>query len=69
MKRSIKKTSIKDIAREADVSISTVSHVINKTRYVSPALMKKVNDTMIELNYRLNLVAASLRRKKTGTRR
>jgi DNA-binding LacI/PurR family transcriptional regulator len=51
----------------AGVSLATVSHVVNKTRYVSPALIKKVNDAMIGLDYLPNLVAASLRRKKTGT--
>ncbi|MCG8508075.1 MAG: LacI family DNA-binding transcriptional regulator, partial [Rhodospirillales bacterium] len=28
--------SIKDVARVAGVSVSTVSHVINKTRFVAP---------------------------------
>lgn len=47
--------------------MATVSHVINKTRYVSPTLIKKVNDAMIELDYLPNMIAASLRRKKTKT--
>lgn len=33
--------TIKDVAKQAGVSIATVSHVINKTRYVSPELVKK----------------------------
>ena len=34
--------SIKDVGRAAGVSISTVSHVLNRTRYVSPALRTRV---------------------------
>ncbi|MBS3787519.1 LacI family DNA-binding transcriptional regulator, partial [Candidatus Bipolaricaulota bacterium] len=30
--------TMKDVAKLADVSITTVSHVINDTRYVSPEL-------------------------------
>ena len=37
-----KKVSIKDIAAIAGVSIATVSHVVNKTRYVSPELVERV---------------------------
>ena len=35
------KITIKQIAEMAGVSIATVSHVINRTRYVSPELEKK----------------------------
>ncbi|MDV2686944.1 LacI family DNA-binding transcriptional regulator, partial [Alkalihalophilus lindianensis] len=41
----------KQIAEEAGVSIATVSHVINKTRYVSPELSKKVEQAMEKLGY------------------
>ena len=34
--------TIKDVARIAGVSVSTVSHVVNGTRYVSPEKVKKV---------------------------
>lgn len=44
-------STVKDIASKANVSIATVSHVINKTRYVSPELKKSVEDAMYELNY------------------
>lgn len=43
--------TIKQIAEEAGVSIATVSHVINKTRYVSPELSKKVEQAMEKLGY------------------
>lgn len=50
-KRGIDVSTIKDIASKANVSIATVSHVINKTRYVSPELEKLVSNAMYELNY------------------
>ena len=37
--------TIKEIAAKAGVSIATVSHVINHTRYVSPELVDKIEDT------------------------
>ena len=40
--------SIKDIAKMAGVSTATVSHVINKTRYVSPELVQKVEEAIKE---------------------
>ena len=38
--------TIKDVAEKAGVSTSTVSHVINGTRYVSPELKEKVEKAM-----------------------
>lgn len=57
--------TIKDVALQAGVSVSTVSHVINKTRFVSEALSERVMVTMRELNYQPNEVARSLRTKRT----
>ena len=34
--------TIKDVARIAGVSVSTVSHVVNGTRYVSPEKVRRV---------------------------
>ena len=45
------KITIKQIAEMAGVSIATVSHVINRTRYVSPELEKKVARIMRETGY------------------
>ncbi|MDR2110642.1 MAG: LacI family DNA-binding transcriptional regulator, partial [Spirochaetaceae bacterium] len=42
------KVTIKDIAEQAGVSIATVSHVINATRYVSPELVEKVERVIKE---------------------
>ena len=35
-------TSIKDVARLAGVSVTTVSHVLNKTRAVNPGTQARV---------------------------
>lgn len=43
--------TIKDIASLSGVSVATVSHIINKTRYVSPELVQKVTAIMEETGY------------------
>lgn len=43
--------TMKDVARRAGVSTSTVSHVINKDRFVSEAITAKVEAAIKELNY------------------
>ncbi len=60
-------TTIRDVARLAGVSIATVSHVINETRYVSDELVCRVNKAMEELDYSPNLLASSLRGGETKT--
>ncbi len=59
--------TMEDVAEKANVSTSTVSHVINNTRYVSPKLRKKVERAMEELNYSPHAAARSLRAQKTHT--
>jgi len=58
---------MRDVAKRASVSTSTVSHVINSTRFVTPDLAERVRGTMAELGYQPNAVARSLRRKETLT--
>jgi len=53
--------SIKDVAKLAQVSTSTVSHVINQTRNVNPDTKTKVLDAINKLNYSINPVARNLR--------
>lgn len=48
-------TTIKDIAEQAGTSIATVSHVINKTRYVSPELAQKINDIIDKSDYKVKI--------------
>jgi LacI family transcriptional regulator len=57
--------SIKDVSRAAGVSISTVSHVLNGTRFVSPALQERVRAAVVELDYRQNGLARSLRTRQS----
>ncbi len=58
--------SIKDVAREAGVAISTVSKVLNNYPNVSEKTRKKVMDVVEELGFVPNAVAASLSSKKMG---
>ena len=59
--------SLKDVAREAGVSVCTVSRVINNTyrHKVSDATRKRVYDAMKKLNYEPNLNARGLVKKRT----
>ena len=59
--------TIHDVAERAGVSATTVSHVINQTRRVSPELRQRVLDALDALGYQPNALARSLRRKQTFT--
>lgn len=58
--------TISDIAKEAGVSISTVSRVMNNTKAVSDELREKVYKVIEKNNYVPNVHAQSLTTKKTG---
>jgi LacI family transcriptional regulator len=58
---------MKDVARLAGVSTSTVSHVINKDRFVSEAITAKVEAAIKELNYAPSALARSLKLNQTHT--
>lgn len=55
--------TIKDVAREAGVSISTVSRVINDMPGISEATTLRVKEIMRRLEYAPNSRAAGLARK------
>jgi len=57
--------TIKDVAKKANVSISTVSRVINDSKPVSDEIKKRVFDVIEELGYKPNPVARSLVMKKS----
>jgi LacI family transcriptional regulator len=58
--------TIKDVAKKANVSISTVSRVINKSKPVSEDIRERVEEVIKELNYEPNQIARSLVMKKTN---
>lgn len=59
--------TIKDVAKLAGVSTTTVSHVINKTRFVAEATQERVNQAVKDLNYAPSAVARSLKCNSTRT--
>jgi LacI family transcriptional regulator len=58
--------SIRDVAREAGVAISTVSKVLNHYPNVREETKEKVNAAIAELGFVPNTIAAALSSKKTG---
>ncbi|AOM82146.1 catabolite control protein A [Salisediminibacterium beveridgei] len=59
--------TIYDVAREAGVSMATVSRVVNGNPNVKPTTRKRVNEAIERLGYRPNAVARGLASKKTTT--
>ncbi|MCM0650961.1 LacI family transcriptional regulator [Clostridium swellfunianum] len=59
--------SIKDVAKEAGVSIATVSRVLNDVDVVNEETKKKVQEAIKKLGYRPNIVARSLKTQKSRT--
>lgn len=57
--------TIADVAKEAGVSVATVSRVLNKNGPVSPAALEKVNLAIRKLNYQPNVWGRRLRRKES----
>ena len=61
------KVTIYDVARAAQVSMATVSRVVNGNSNVKPLTRKKVLKVINKLNYRPNAVARGLASKRTTT--
>lgn len=59
--------TIKDVARLAGVSTSTVSHVINNDRFVSDTVRERVLEAVDALNYAPSALARSLKINQTQT--
>jgi DNA-binding LacI/PurR family transcriptional regulator len=59
--------TIRDVASAANVSIATVSRVVNGDRSVHPGLRRLVEEAIQRLGYRPNAAARSLRLARTGT--
>jgi LacI family transcriptional regulator len=62
---AISKITIEDIARELNITASTVSRALNNHAAISKATKLAVNQTAKKLKYRPNKVASSLRLGKT----
>lgn len=58
-------SNIKDIAKFAGVSTATVSRTLREPQRVKPETAKKVNQAIEMLSYKPNLVATSLRKKRS----
>lgn len=59
--------TIKDVAKLAGVSITTVSRALNHHSYVSESTQKKIRNAMEELNYSPNQLARNFFRAQTCT--
>lgn len=59
--------NIKDVALQAGVSVTTVSHVVNGTRFVSDTARQRVETAVRELGYVPSAVARSLKHNTTRT--
>ena len=59
--------TMREVAAQAGVSVTTVSHVINKTRFVSEELIARVTTAIAELEYQPDQRARSLRTGSTET--
>lgn len=56
--------TIKDVAKKAGLSVSTVSRYLNNHPYISEEKKKSIKEAMEELNYTPNSIATQLRSKK-----
>lgn len=62
-----KRPTIKDVAAAANLSIATVSHALNNTRYVSDESRERINAAIKTLGYYPNQLVGGLRKKRSYT--
>jgi LacI family transcriptional regulator len=67
LKKKYEAISIKDVAKEAGVSISTVSNALNNSRYVKEETKKRINEVAERLKYTPNIIARGLKTRSTST--
>ena len=60
-------TTIREVAKRADVSAMTVSRVLNNSAHISRKARQRVEAAIAELGYVPNALARSLRFKQTNT--
>lgn len=66
MRRDNRSTTIRDVARAAGVSVSTVSRVLNDKDDVAPETSQRIRDVIAGLGYTSSLAARSMRSHQTG---
>ena len=59
--------TLRDVAKLANVDISTVSRALNNTSYVHPDTRERIMAAVKELSYKPNVLAKGLRQGKTHT--
>jgi DNA-binding LacI/PurR family transcriptional regulator len=63
----MKKATIADVARAAEVSTGTVSHVLSGARFVRPQTRARVEQAIDRLGYRPSTIARALSSRRTQT--
>jgi LacI family transcriptional regulator len=63
MAKTVRRTSLKDLARELGVSIATVSRALRNSPEIGQEMQEKVKELAKRLNYRPNPFAQSLRKE------
>ncbi len=59
--------TLKDVAKKANVDISTVSRALNNTSYVHPETKRRIIEAAESLGYRPNVIAQGLRGGRRNT--
>ena len=67
MKLKIRKPTIKDVAQKSNVSVATVSRILNHLDGYTEDTRKKVTNIVNEMGYRRNAIARNLKVKETHT--
>lgn len=63
--QSAARVTIKDVSREAGVSVATVSNAINTPEVLAPGTLERVTATIDKLGYRPNRNAIALQKRRT----
>jgi DNA-binding LacI/PurR family transcriptional regulator len=58
-------SNIKDVAKLAGVSIASISRYLNRPEIVSPATRKKIQEAIMQLNFRPSAIAQSMRNQSS----
>lgn len=62
----MKPVTVYDIAKEANVSVATVSRVLNNTAPVKKETRERINELINKYQFQPNALARSLTKKETG---